>query len=284
MKIKIITNTFGRYKRQDIAVESWKHLRNMFNSEISVDIVDFQFEGETPNPYEGIETRHVLAQSSQDMILLPTKKLPVVTEILHKGMELDYDYLIFTNSDVIIMPNLIEEIVNRNPKAIACSRLDIQDIDSFDNILQQKITPVRYEIAGFDTFVFQKEWIEEYYWKLFSSKYFLGKHLWDVVWAGYVKVFGDNQPLGNKYPPFCFHIHHGTAAVTTECPEKDWNTAAMKVNKMDIIMNNIMFYNLKKNLIRRTPWGGFINPQPDEISFEQEYFNILNIHTENNVT
>lgn len=283
MIIRIITNTFGKYKRQDIAVDSWKYLKDHFkNTEHQIEIFDLQFRKDESQPYEGVTTVHDLDLSSESVIEKPSKKLPFVNEILMKGFINENhpvpDYVIFTNSDVIIMPNLIYYIINAKPKAMACSRLDIQDINSFQDVLNENVKAVRYEIAGFDTFIFEKDWLTENM-RLFSTPYFLGKHLWDVVWAGYIQIFGDNQPLGNKYPPYCFHIHHGLAAVTTECPEKDWNTKKMKQNPYDTLMNKIISYNLKKNLIQRTPWGAFIQPTPDEQKFENEYFGSLNIHT-----
>jgi len=98
-----------------------------------------------------------------------------------------------------------------------------------------------------------------------------------LTWAGYIKLFGNNAPIQNDYAPKCFHIHHGISSVTSECSERDWNEKTMKENVLDTLMNNVMFVHLKKNLVRRTPWGGFLVPTSDEKRIEQEFFDMLSV-------
>jgi hypothetical protein len=282
MKIRIITNTFGEYLRQTIAVDSWRILKNKYPD--IIEIVDYQFvdEKETYDiKYKDLDTRFELGYSSYDFLDNPSKKLPLVSAILARGaIDLtDEDYIIFTNSDVIIMPILIEELLEKKYKAKAYSRLDIEPINSINDVIQQNIKPVRWEIAGFDTFVMNVGWYNQYE-ELFQG-YFLGKHLWDVTYAGICKIFGDNQPLGNSYIPHTFHIHHGQDAVMKWSPEHDHNTKINKDNPLDSLLANIMFMHLKSNLIRRTPWGAVLVPKEDEKKVENAFFDILNIHTVN---
>lgn len=277
MKIKIITNTFEKYHRQDVAVQSWLHLQKLFPE---IEIINLQFADETDkNYYPELNTKYMLKHSSQTMLTNSTKKLPLVNEIFQHSIMEDCDYFIITNSDVIIMPNLIETIIQNKPKAKACSRLDIEDIESYDSVINKEIKPVRWEPAGYDTFVFNKQWAVEN--KLcFAFPFFLGKPKFDVVWAGYIKIYGDNTPLGNQYPPHCFHIHHGNSSCYTECPEKDWNHSLLEKMKITeaLLVYNIMVLYLKQNLLKRTPWGSFLNIPEDEKKIEKEFFEVLSIH------
>jgi hypothetical protein len=285
MKILIGTNTFGSYKRQDIAVESWLHLKTLYPD--NVDLIDIQFkkdEATFEKKYD-LKTVFPLRCSSKTWVHGSEKELPVVADLIvsiHREAE-NYDYFIFTNSDVIIMPHLIKYIMEKKPTCMACSRLDIDNIVSFDSVKAQRVTPVRYEIAGFDTFVFEKKWFEKNMDELLRGVYFLGKPLWDVILAGKMKLLGDDTPLGNDYPPYCFHIHHGLDSVTTECPEKTWAEDQMKHSIFDSLAHNIMFTHLKMNLLKRQPWGSFMQLAPNEKEFERNFFNLLNLHTEKRI-
>lgn len=285
MKILIGTNTFGSYKRQDVAVDSWRYLKELYPD--IVDLVDIQFvkDVDTFEKKYDLPTVFALENSSKDWVTGSEKELPVISDLLVTmySESRNYDYFIFTNSDVIVMPNLIKYIIDNKPTCIACSRLDIDNIVSFDSIKAQHVKPIRYEIAGFDTFVFKREWFQENHDELLRGVYFLGKPLWDVILAGKMKLLGDNTPLGNGYPPFCFHIHHGLGSVTTECPEKTWVEGQMKNLPFDGIAHNVMFTHLKMNLLRRQPWGAFLNPVADEKEFEKNFFNLLNLHTEKRI-
>ena len=275
MKIKIITNTFQKYHRQDVAVQSWTHLTRLFPN---IEIVNLQFSDETDIKfYPELSTLYVLDDSSKTLISDATKKLPCLNEMFSQGLSQDCEYFIITNSDVIIMPNLIEYIQNNKPSAMACSRLDVEDINSYQDVLDKNLKPVRWEPAGFDVFVFKKEWADKHR-NYFTTPYFLGKPKFDVVWAGYMKIFGDNSPLGNQYPPYCFHIHHGNSACYLECAEKDWNHGLLKKYPLDALMHNIMVLHLKMNLLKRTPWGAFLSIPEQEKNFEKEFFEILNAY------
>lgn len=275
MKIALITNTFSDYLRQKIAVDSWIHLKSLYPD---LQLINAQFSEDynIPTPYPELETRYVLS-NTQKKIPNATKNLPLVKELFQCGIHTDAEYFIITNSDVIIMPSLIQTIIENKPVAWACSRLDIEPIDSFQRILDKNVKPVRYEIAGFDVYSFQKEWAINNI-QLFSDDFVLGKPLWDVAWAGYCKIFGENFPIGNGFPPHCFHIHHGIGSVMQSCPERDWNIGVAKNTPMTTLMINAMVFNLTQNLMRRTPAGSFLIPKDNELVIEKVYFDCLNIH------
>ena len=278
MNILIGFNTFGNYKRQSIAVDSYKHLAKIFPNDVSILNVQFEDERETFENYYNVPVVHALKTSSKDVISGGTKKLPFVNDIISVASEHASDYFIFTNSDVIINPNLITYIKQNTPDCMACSRLDITDISSFE-ALREQAAPVRWEIGGFDTFVFKKSWYLKYA-HLFNP-YLLGKPYFDHVYAGIMQCYGDGTPLGNGYPPFCFHIHHGSASVLTDSPERDYNMQTYDCHPEDVFMSKVIHFNLQHNLMKRTPFGAFIHPTPNEERFAKVVFDNFNIHKPN---
>lgn len=277
MKILLGTNTFGTYDRQDIAVDSYKELKKLFPN--NVDIIDIQFQDEKHNfkNHYGLDIKFDLIRSSKDVIDNPEKKLPFVNDLFSVIAEYSEDYFIFTNSDVIINKNLIEYIINNRPECFACSRLDISPINSFSE-LRQKASAIRWEIAGFDTFVFKKEWFLKY--KHLFNDYLLGRPQFDHIYAGIMKCYGDNTPLGNQNPPFCFHIHHPVKWLDGS-NLTEFNNNTVKKYPLDQLMANLMFFNLKFNLCKRTPWGRFLKPQDNEKEQEKILFDVFNVHKEN---
>ncbi len=280
MKINIVTNTFGRYHRQDLAVESWRRL-SMSDFPENVDVVDFQFEDEKANPIEyNIETLFVLKHSSKDWVRGGTKKLPLVFEILMRASEMECDYFIFTNSDVILMPKLINYIMDNQPNAMAISRMDIKHIESLKAIDEKNIVPVRYETFGSDVFVFNRQWFLDNI-ALFDANYLLGMWKWDNVYAGLIKILCPETPLGVGFPPFAFHIHHGIGSCTTECPEKQYNEDCMKRHVIHNMAANIMGYYLNNFMRLRSDTPRFLNLAPQELEREIAYFKQFPIVTPN---
>lgn len=280
MKILIGTNTFGKYKRQDIAIDSYRELKNEFPD--VVDIIDVQFEDEitTFENHYNLDVTHTLTRSSLDVVEFGEKKLPFVNDIFSILADSADDYCIFVNSDVIINKTLIKYIIDNQPECFACSRLEISELDSFSE-LRVNVKPIRWEIAGFDVFIFKKDWFLKYS-HLFND-YLLGCPQFDPVYAGIMKCFGDSTPLGNQYPPFCFHIKHDIAWLG-DSPEKEFNTNAITQHPLDAIISNLMFFNLKNNLCRRKPWGAFLYSEGDEQVHEKLLFDNFNVHIGNNLT
>jgi hypothetical protein len=285
MKITIITNTFQKYHRQNIAVESWLYLKALFSD--MVDIKNLQFTDEKgifTNEYENIPTHYILKNSSRTFIPNSFKKLPVFFEMISKGFEIseNSEYIIYVNSDVILLPRLISYIQNHKPDCMAGSRIDISHITSFNDVLEHNVVPIRNEIAGFDFFVFKKGWFQQYEKEL-NSQFVIGKPLFDVDYAGLMVLLGNNFHIANTYPMMALHIYHGNESVTTECPEKEWNYKVHEDNLLFKIANNIIFYNLQTNLCKRTPWGTFMNPNINEQETQSVFFNTMNIHHVNNI-
>ena len=278
MKIVIGCSTHGTGDRQKIAIDSWKQLEKKFND---VSIVNVQFNDGTTLldqahniKIRGLNTIYTLTRSSEQ-IKGSTRKLPYINDILNSLSQQDCDYFIFTNSDIIINPNLIRYIQNKQPSAFACSRMDINPIQSFDDVLNKKIIPQRTEIAGFDTFVFNTNWFKKHS-HLFND-YLVGMPLWDQVYAMIMKLFGKNDEFGNKNPPFCFHIKHPIQWGDSNAVERIHNHSILEDNALDLHMWRLFDKYLTQELMRRTPAGVFISPLKDESIFEERYF--FKMHT-----
>lgn len=281
--VTIVTNTYQKYHRQNVAVDSWVHLRSLFPKQLH--IINFQFLGDHDfsDYYNQIQTSFYLERSSQTLEPHSIKKLPVLYDIIEAGFNMsNSEYVMYTNSDVILLPRIIEYIIKETPDCMACPRLDIQNVDSFQDILDSKVTPVRHEIAGYDVFCFQRQWWERNK-QYFNHAFVIGKPLFDVDFAGLMVLFGNKYYIGNSFPAMALHIHHGTDSVTTDCPEKTWNEDIHKNNPLLQIANNVMFYNLQHNLCKRKPWGAFLQPQKNEREFQDTFFDCINIHKDNTI-
>jgi hypothetical protein len=274
MIINIIFNTFGAYHRQNIAMDSLRYLRQLYPDTIRLYNLQFRDEKYSfTDHYPDIEKKFVLS-NSLDVVPGSTKKLPLMNEMFNAGLELDGDYFCFVNSDIILMHNAIQFILEKKPKAWVCSRMEILNIDSFQNIINQQITPKYYEVGGFDFFVFSKDWAAENR-SLFQQPFLMAQPCFDPVWAGYIKVFGDATLIGNKFPPYLFHIEHNSDWKTQSTPEKAWNMKTIRDDKLSNVMYNVMAFNLSQNLFRRRP--PYFNIPKEEEAMEQMFFYELNI-------
>lgn len=200
MKIAIGTNYFGQYDRQTRAKGCLLKIKKQY-SEVSIH--DVKFNDEHFAPSTEISTHPILTRSSRDMFPASKKRLPYINDIFDVlSTETDADYFIYTNSDILISPKLIDYIKNHEDiKAMPCNRMDIYPIKS----LNDNLIPYRWEIGGFDVFVLKTEWYKE------NRKYFedflMGSIWFDHHYAGVMKSL-TNDKLGNMFPPFVLHEMH----------------------------------------------------------------------------
>ena len=185
--------------------------------------------------------------------------------------ELRYDYFIFVNSDVILTRAIIKRIISEEPDCFACSRVDIQELDSFQQVIDRDVSPIRYEIAGFDAFVFNTEWFRDN--KELFQDYLIGQPCWDQVYATHMRIHGQSL-FSNKFPPCCFHVQHApTWQVSTKTPERIFNHDSVESSYLDKLSFNIFDDYLKTHLIKRLPMGSFMKVLDAESSIESQYFN-----------
>ena len=278
-KILIGVNLFGIYHRQDVARESWIHLQKKYPDKIEFNAIQFESENSAPTDY-GIPPKFVLERSSKDIVPHGTKELPILKDILdylYSQVKDDPNYTHFgwINSDIITTSIFVEYFQNHDVRALAASRLDIKEVKNFGQILENGVTPLRFEPAGFDSYIFSKEWWAKYGHLI--NPYLLGVPEFDPVISGIIAVTGGELYNDPQQPMIC-HIQH-PIKWGSDSPEKDWNINLKKSNPFDHLCFNMMHYHLQHNLCHRKPWGAFMNPEPGEKEFTKDFFDIFSLET-----
>ena len=265
MKIALGFNIHEPCERKRVAIDSWLAMHDKYN----VNLFDVRFVDDRTSHHDKINTLNCLNRDSSH-VTKSTKRLPFVNDVLAQLCALNYDYFIFCNDDIIINENLIKHVVTNRPQCLACSRLDISTLNSYDQVIDRKVNPVRYEIAGFDLFVFKTTWYKQN--QMLFNDYLVGEPCWDQVYATIMRIYGCGHAFGNKFPPFCFHQLHAPTWQNRDSVEKQFNMKQSQ-KPVDRLFLKIFDTYLKRHLIKRQPWGGFMNLLNDETSIESNYFN-----------
>jgi len=259
MKIALAVNTFNTdLNRFKLANQSYEKL----NSYDNVDVFDIQ----KPGIKGKFKTIDRIERYSNDIIEGSTKELPFVNDLFNITADIDYDYFIVTNADVMISPRLINYILEKDITAMSCSRLDIQPTAN----IKDDMKPVRWEVAGHDTFCFKTDWYKKH--SVLFEDFLLGKPAYDQHYAALMKIFGNNDSFGNKNPAFCLHEHHGIAAVTTKDKEQEFNFKQYDNSELAQTYKHVWDDYLKEVLLKRTPWMSFLKEVNNEKEIEEEWF------------
>lgn len=282
-KLLIGVNLFGECRRQNIARDSWIHLQHKYPDKIEFNAIQFKWERDTFIDC-GITPKFVLERSSKDIVLGGTKELPILRDILeYLAMVIDgedeYSHFGWINSDIITTNILLDYLMNNDINALAVSRLDIKDANSFVDITNNGIQVIRNELAGFDAILVSKEWWQKN--RNLIGHYAIAVPNFDQIIAGIIAVTG-GEIYNNPQLPMICHIQH-PIKWGADSPEKQWNINLMKNNPFDHLCFNMMHYHLQKNLALRKPWGAFMIPQPGEKEFTQEFFDIFSLETPNQI-
>jgi hypothetical protein len=287
MKIVIGTNIFGNYKRQDIARDSWIHLQQK-HPEVVFHAVQFEHEKQDSNTglteYQDFKIDPIfgLTRSAKSFIPDATRELPVlkdILDILYQKYKDDTNvtHIGYVNSDCMITSTLIDHLHSNEVKALAVSRMDIQPVESFKQVRENGVSPTRIEIAGFDSVIFSKRWWEEH--NHLINNYIIGQPYYDQVLAGIISVTGGTIYNDSKKPILC-HVQHDIKWMD-DTPEKRWNDQMLKSNPFDHLCFNIIHFHLQYNLVKRKPFGAFIQPEKDETGFTRAFFDTLSLKTDN---
>tara|TARA_R110000803_G_scaffold30409_1_gene68612 strand:+ start:581 stop:1423 length:843 start_codon:yes stop_codon:yes gene_type:complete len=259
MKIAIAVNTFDTdLNRFKLANQSYERL----NMRADVDVFDIQ-KSSVKGKFKTIDK---LTRVCSDVVPGSTKSLPFVNDLFNITADLDYDYFIVTNADVMISPRLIQHIIEKDITALPCSRLDVLPV----NNISDNMKPVRWEVAGFDTFCFKTDWYKKH--SVLFEDFLLGKPAYDQHYAAIMKVFGNNDSFGNKTPAFCLHEHHGISAVTTKDVEQKYNLKQYNNSELAQTYKHIWDNYLNEVLLERKPWMSFLNEVNNEEVIEEEWY------------
>lgn len=264
MKISIGTNYFGQNERQDIARQTHAIVQKK-HPNVKMYNIQFADDTENWNPESSIENLHAFKRSSKDILPEYDKKLPFVKEAFDVLASTDCDYFVYINSDILITDRLVKYISEaKDLQATTSQRLDIRPIKSLnDNIFAE-----RFEIAGFDTFIFSKEWYKKHH--VLFEDYLIGKVWFDHALALIIKIFGGNHKILNYLPNHTAHIFHGQQSHLDD----EGNFHNKKVYENSLFKNLFYIWDdyFRFYLLKRIPMGRFIDMIDDEINFEKEYF------------
>lgn len=263
MKISIGTNYFRENSRQTIArlthsiIQQKHECVTMYN-------VQFADEKESSNPDATIINLNLLTRSSKNILPKYSKKLPFVKDVFNVLASTDCDVFVYVNSDILITDNLINYIKNNPSVTTTCQRLDIDPITT----LSEPIVGRRFEIAGFDAFIFNKNWYVAH--QFLFEDFLLGKVYFDHAFALIIKLFGGEHPILNSFPPHIAHIMHGRESHA----EDEGNLYNKFVYKNSFAKNLFYIWDnfVHKFLIQRPPTGCFLNMLDNEKNTEKDYF------------
>lgn len=291
MKLLLGTNLFGNNSRQHIARESWMHLQRKYPE--LIDLVAIQFANEYPSTdlqsfreYQDykIPTVYSLHKSSRTHVTGSTKDIPFIKNILNEisvraDMDENITHFAYINSDCILTDNFINYFTTTTVDALSISRLDIHPMDSFAELSSKGVTVLRNEIAGFDCFVFSKEW-----WNTHGDKFkdmLIGQPLFDVYYTGLMMLFGGTIYNDSSKPLVCHMFHDNISHNDTI--EKKYNASLIEHSMFEKLIVNMMHYHLQYNLCKREPWGRFLTPADGEAEFTRNFFETMRLDTENQV-
>jgi len=171
---------------------------------------------------------------------------------------------VYVNSDILITDNLVNYIKLNPLITTTCQRLDIEPVLS----LSEPIIGRRFEIAGFDAFIFNKKWYLAH--QFLFEDFLLGKVYFDHAFAFIIKLFGGEHLILNSFPPHIAHIMHGRESHA----EDEGNLYNKFVYENSFAKNLFYIWDdfVHKFLIRRPPAGCFLNMLDNEKNIEGEYF------------
>ncbi len=266
MKICIGLNLYKNEHRNKLCLDSLYKLQKKFN----IDIYNLQFINNTNiKDVDHVSTFNCLIRKSGDLVPNSlNQNLPTMFEMFDNLSKLNYDYFIYTNSDIIISDRYIQTIQSNKFDCYPASRLAINNIESINST---NIVPSHYQVAGFDTFAVKTEW-----WNCFKHlfpDYILGMPAWDVHYATVMMLYG-NSMLCNKWPPNIFHIIHESPWVSDNTiPERQYcENLFFQTNKKIANIWNSYLFNV---LLKRS--NNYYEEMPNELELEKEYFNLCKL-------
>lgn len=257
MKLAIGINIFREYERQDHCINTLIKLSKKF-PEITLYNITFR-KCESKHP----QFIHLPFLKNHAYNIIPESKsnIPVANEFFEILSQQDCDYFMYLNSDVLPSSNLIKLILKQEYETYAVSRHEVLPI----NDINDNIIPFKIEIAGFDAWVCKKEWWLQN--KNLFKKYIVGNHLWDVDYA--ITMFqNSNGKLCNKK----FYLAHEkhTLNWNDKSPEATHNAKLFQTTPFHEKWHEFIF----SNLIKRKPYGQFLEPLLNEEELENKLLKI----------
>jgi hypothetical protein len=199
------------------------------------------------------------------------KKLPLIADILEKSNEINaFDYLIYTNVDIALMPQFYSFVVNQISKghdAIVINRRRLSKKYNFPEDMSLMYSDLGLSHPGFDCFIFKKELIQ----KFIFNEICIGIPFLEVSFIHNIASFAKN-PLYVLNAHLTFHL--GTEVLSNR--KKDeyyWHNRKNYFNTIQpklaptFKLANFPYFN-ENILLRAIKWG--LNPA----LFTREYLKL----------
>lgn len=157
-----VTESSDLCKSQPITFSSILRAKNDTKSGCEINLYTTQFEEDKEIIPHGFCILSNLTRSALNINpKLKNKKLPLISDILNKANEAsDFDYLIYTNSDIALMPyfyDVVHQYVLNGHDAIVINRRRLSKKYADERNLDMMYADFGKSHPGFDCFVIKKE-------------------------------------------------------------------------------------------------------------------------------
>jgi len=267
MKIVIGINNFKEESdlnnREQMCVDALHKIVKIFPN--NVEIVNITFKDETFASLKGFKNIHCLKQIP---VNITDKKIPFVNEIFDHLAEIDADYFLFVNNDIIVSNRYIKAILN-NPEydCFPASKLHFTKLDSIDD---RDSVPESLSVHGFDGFAIKSSW-----WKQNKDKFkpmLLSRAYWDTYFYTKCHLYGKSLTL-NKPPAVIFHLDHKSTSMEGE-PGNTYNEKTFVEDKDQLPQR--WFSYVQSVLLKRPTHNNILwyLPFDNEVEIEKQHFKL----------
>jgi hypothetical protein len=266
MKIVIGINTFkdisALNNREKMCLDALYKLKQIYRDDI--ELVNLTFTDEN---YElpMFTNKHCLQQIP---VNITDKKIPFVNEIFDNLAEINADYFLFVNNDIIISNRYIKTILsNTEYDCFPASKLHFTKLDSIDD---NDSVPESLSVHGFDGFAIKSNW-----WKQNRGKFkpmLLSRAYWDTYFYAKCHLYGKSLTL-NKPPAVIFHLDHKSTSMEGESGN-NYNEKTFIEDKDQLPQR--WFSYVQSVLLKRPTHNNILwyLPFDNEVEIEKQYFKL----------
>ena len=268
MKIVIGINTFKKESdlnvREKMCVSALHSLKRKYQG--NIELVNLTFEDEAYATLEGFNNIHCIKQQP---IHITNKKIPFVNEIFDYLAEINADFFIFINNDILISDRYIKAILsNPDYDCFPASKLHFTKINSIEDFSDS--IPESLSVHGFDGFAIKSSW-----WKQNRDKFkpmLLSRAYWDTYFYAKCHLYGKSLTL-NKPPGVIFHLDHKSTSMEGE----SGNTYNEKTFIEDSDNLPQRWFSYVQNVLLKRPTHNNILwylPFNNEVEIEKQHFKL----------
>jgi hypothetical protein len=265
MKIVIGINNYKEEQnlnhREKLCVESLCKIKDLFSN---VKLINLTFKDEQFATLTNFHNLHCLEYIPKN---ITNKKIPFVNEIFDILANINSDYFLFVNNDIVVSDRYIKTILNNNYDCYPASKLHFTKLDSLND---ENSIPESFSVHGFDGFAIKNKWWlqnrEKFKPMLLSCPY------WDTYFYGKCQIYGNCLTL-NKPPGVIFHLEHQSTSCTTVTEPGNQFNEKNFVEDSDLISQRWFSYVydvlLKRPTVNNIKW---YQPLENEEELEKKYF------------